>query len=509
MKSNSAQLKGGVLISYFTLVVGNIIPLFYTPYVVRTLGMEEYGLYSLAKSITDFLILLNLGLGAGVLKYVNQAIAEKDNEARDNVFTLFVYCHAAIFLAVLLVGAVISMGAGNIFGAIPPDLHLKLRILIGVVTISTALSMFSSVYTAVVQAHQRFVFAKLAGLLVTFIVPALSAFLLWVGYRSVAMVTAGALIGILYGAAHLIYVHRVLGIRFVFGELDTTPLKSIFHFSKYILLGAIANTLFAATDRVLLGMYASASAIAVYSVGVTFCLYFETMVRNISDLLFPKINTMLAQGANMHELDSLILKVGRLQSIFLGLILCGFIVLGDDFLSLWVGAEYESAYWIALLVMVPVSIPLLQSCGPSALRAMNKHGFRSWVFCFIAILNVIGSLWAVQRWGAVGCAAVTCVSYLIGPVIIMNIYYRVKIGLDIASFWRSIFRMSGAFIVMLSAGLALKPYLMLDGWVQFFATAGCFSALYCVILWFTGLNRYEKGMILGFLSKLNLSRRET
>lgn len=509
MKSNSAQLKGGVLISYFALVVGNIIPLFYTPYVVRTLGMEEYGLYSLAKSITDFLILLNLGLGAGVLKYVNQAIAEKDNEARDNVFTLFVYCHAAIFLAVLLVGAVISMGAGNIFGAIPQELHSKLRILIGVVTLSTALSMFSSVYTAVIQAHQRFIFAKLAGLLVTFVVPLVSAFLLWVGYRSVAMVTAGALIGVLYGAAHVIYVHRVLGVRFVGHKLDTKPLKSIFHFSKYILLGAIANMLYAATDKMILGMYASATAIAVYSVGVTFCMYFETMVRNISDLLFPKINTMLAQGADMCELDSVIVKVGRLQYTVLGLILCGFIVLGDYFLYLWVGAEYESAYWIALLVMIPVSIPLLQSCGPSALNAMNKHAFRSWVFCFVAILNVIGSVWVVQHWGAVGCAAVTCVSYLIGPVIIMNIYYRMKIGLDIASFWRSIFRMSGAFTVMLSVGLVIKPYLMLDSWVQFFVAAGCFSALYCVILWFTGLNRYEKSMILGLLSKLNLSRRAT
>lgn len=509
MKSDSAQLKGGMLISYFTLVAGNVIPLFYTPYVVKTLGMEEFGVYSLAKSITDFLVLLNLGFSAGVLKFINQAIAEKDYEARDNIFTLSVYCFFAIFLVILLVGSVASLNAVSIFGAIPQELHPKLRILIGVVTLTTAFSMFFSVYTAVIQAHQRFIFAKLASLLVTAVVPLVSALLLWLGYRSVGMVIGGAVIGFLYGVVHVIYGHWVLRVRFVRTKLDTTPLKSMFHFSKYILLGNIATMLYAATDKVILGIYASAAAVAVYSVGVTFCMYLEMVIRSISNLLFPKINTMLAQGASIAELDSVILKVGRLQYILLSPILSGFIVFGDHFIDLWLGAGYESAYWIALFMMIPVSIPLLQNCGLSVLKALNRHAFRSWILCFIAILNAIGSVFAVQQWGVVGCAAVTCVSYFIGPVIIMNIYYRVKIELDIASFWKSIFRMSGAFIVMLGSGLALKPYILDDTWMNFITVAGCFSLLYFIILWYTGMNRYEKELMLGLLSKLNWRRFNT
>ena len=136
---------------------------------------------------------------------------------------------------------------------------------------------------------------------------------------------------------------------------------------------------------------------------------------------------MYINGASIGMMDAVILKVARLQYIVLGLILSGFIVLGDCFIYLWVGGGYASAYWVALVIIVPMSVPRLQSCGPATLQAMNKHGFRAWVYLFIAVINVIGSLWAVRRWGAIGCAAVTGIAGLIGPGLIMNIYYQISI----------------------------------------------------------------------------------
>ena len=54
MKVN--QLRAGTLLSYVNLAIGSIIPMIYTPIMLRMLGQAEYGLYSLSNSIWVFVI---------------------------------------------------------------------------------------------------------------------------------------------------------------------------------------------------------------------------------------------------------------------------------------------------------------------------------------------------------------------------------------------------------------------------------------------------------------------
>ena len=45
------QLKTGAALSYINLIIGNLIPLVYTPIMLRLLGQAEYGLYGDRKSV--------------------------------------------------------------------------------------------------------------------------------------------------------------------------------------------------------------------------------------------------------------------------------------------------------------------------------------------------------------------------------------------------------------------------------------------------------------------------
>lgn len=65
MKVN--QLRVGALLSYVNLAIGSIIPMIYTPIMLRILGQAEYGLYSLSNSIVGYLSLLNLDLAVQLL----------------------------------------------------------------------------------------------------------------------------------------------------------------------------------------------------------------------------------------------------------------------------------------------------------------------------------------------------------------------------------------------------------------------------------------------------------
>ena len=50
MKKQINQIKAGVFLSYVNLALGTLIPVFYTPIMLRMLGQSEHGLYALANS---------------------------------------------------------------------------------------------------------------------------------------------------------------------------------------------------------------------------------------------------------------------------------------------------------------------------------------------------------------------------------------------------------------------------------------------------------------------------
>lgn len=66
---------------------------------------------------------------------------------------------------------------------------------------------------------------------------------------------------------------------------------------------------------------------------------------------------------------------------------------------MWAGNDYSGTYPIALLLIIPVTIPLIQNIGIEIQKAKNMHQFRSWVYLGIAVLNVLLSIPLAKVYG--------------------------------------------------------------------------------------------------------------
>lgn len=175
---------------------------------------------------------------------------------------------------------------------------------------------------------------------------------------------------------------------------------------------------------------------------------------------------------------------------------------GRQFIALWAGVGYEEAYYVALLVMIPVTVPLIQNTGLNILYAMNRHRFRSLVYLGIAILNVGLTFWWVEKYGIIGAAMATCVAYVIGNILIINWYYYKKIGIDIPLFWKNILHMCPVMFVMGAAGWLVLARIRIDNWFVFFALAAVYTVIYWVLAYFFMMNDYEKAFIRAPISKI-------
>ena len=146
--------------------------------------------------------------------------------------------------------------------------------------------------------------------------------------------------------------------------------------------------------------------------------------------------------------------------------------------------------------MIPLTIPLIQNIGISILQAKNMLGFRSVVYVAIAVLNVLVSIPLAKMWGGFGCALATGLSLLFGNVIIMNIYYNRRIGLNIPLFWRNIIRMTMPVLVVLLFGYGINNLVGQSSIFLLACNIVLYTIIYVVIMWFFGLNMYEKELFM-------------
>lgn len=441
MAQEKDQLKVGVILSYINLGIGNLIPIFYTPIMLALLGQSEYGLYKLSSSVTSYLSLVSLGIGSAVSRYLIKERTQSGKDAEEKILGLFMVIFQIIAVAAFIIGMLLTFNLGIWYGNSLTSEELgRMKILVFLMVCNTALSFSVSPYVSVVTAHEKFVFLQCMNIISTSVMPIANLVALWMGFASVGMAVSSLVLNIIIRFFYLIYVRRNLNIKAKYIGMPVAALKEILIFSFWIFVGNVVGQLYNSTDTVMIGAVPelATKGVAVYNIGLTFNSIMFSLTTAISNLLSPKVNKLVFAGTSNNDLTKLAARVGRLQCYIMFLVVTGFIAFGRPFVYFYAGPAYSEAYWVAVLMMVPNMIPLVQSVFLSIITAQNRHQFRSIVYLGIAIINVLGTWILMHIMGIIGAALMTGMALLIGQGFIMNWYYSKKIGLNILYFWKEI-----------------------------------------------------------------------
>lgn len=170
------------------------------------------------------------------------------------------------------------------------------------------------------------------------------------------------------------------------------------------------------TGQFILGMVSGTIQVAIYAIAMQFMNMYMQFSNAISGVLLPKVTMMVTNGATKKELTMLMIKVGRLQYIVMSYILIMFFLLGYEFLYLWAGESYLSAYYMILIIMVGQFISLIQNSGIAILQAMNLNRYRMTIYTIIAVINIFTSFQLAKLYGGLGCAISTSVAIFLVQV---------------------------------------------------------------------------------------------
>ena len=500
------QIKIGALLSYVSLGLSSIISILYTPIMLALLGQSEYGLFNLSNSIIGYLGVLDFGLGHAVVRYTSKYRALEDKDGEQNLHGMFIIIYSFLACVIIITGSILVYNADKLFSKTLTIEELnRIKILMTIMIFNLAISFPFGVFNGIINAYEHFIFPSIIGIIRAIVNPLVMIPLLLIGYKSIGMTVATTVMNILCIVVNLYYCLKILNIKIKFKKFDYAILKEISGYSFFIFLNIIVDKIYWSTDQFILGAISGTVAVAIYSLGSTMNTYYMNFSTAISGVFLPKVTKMVTKDASSKELSDLFIKTGRIQYIIMSFILGGFILIGQEFIDIWAGTEYADSFYIALVVMIPLTVPLIQNIGITILQAKNMQKFRSNIYIIIAILNVLASIPLAKILGGFGAALSTAASMIIGNIIIINIYYYKIVKIDIPCFWKNIFIMSIPVVISIVLGKGISSIIKIEGYSGIMIKASIFSVIFFALMWLIGMNNYEKQL---FISPINKVRRK-
>lgn len=491
------QIKAGAVLNYIIIALNTIVGLAYTPYMLRCLGQNDYGLYSLVASVIAYLTILDFGFGNAIIRYTAKFRAEGKQQEQWEMFGMFLIVYTIIGVLALCGGLGLYFNVDVLFDRTMTTADLsQARIMMLLLTCNLAFTFPLSIFGSIISAYENFVFQRIVNILRILISTGVLVWVLAIGYKAIALVVVQTVFNLITLVLNYLYCRYKLKIRIIFARFDWTFIKEISTYSFWIFLNAIMDKVYWGTGQFVLGAIAGTVAVAVFSVAILMEHMYMQFSTSIASVLLPKLTSMVTHNKSYEEISELFIRTGRLQCIVMAFILSGFIIFGKGFIELWAGKGYEQSFLITLIFFISLFIPLIQNTGVIILQARNQMKFRSLLYLTISIISLGCQIVLAKPMGAVGCAIAIGGALLFGQGLVMNFYYHKQQNLNILKFWIQIGKMLIIPLGVTFIGAYVSYNITFDSWGTLLLGIVIFSLCYIPLFWIYSMNSYERELFL-------------
>ncbi|SFB66299.1 oligosaccharide flippase family protein [Ruminococcus albus] len=495
----------GVLLSYVLIFFEALSTLLLTPYIIRTLGQAEYGVYKLTIAINTYLLLLDLGIGNAVTRYIAKFKTNKNKIQEKRFLGIVTLYYIIIAVIALLSGIILVVIFPRAFskGLSTNEVVLGQKLL-SITMINSAITLGTAAYNNVIIAYEKFFVSKGSAIIQIILRMIVTYFALKAGMGSIGIVSVNLIMTVLCRIYYVLYVLCVIKLVPTLKGIELSFVKEIIIYSSLILLQMIATQINATVDQILIGALVTGSSVilAVYGVGTQIVQYFQTFGSAFTGVLMPGIVKMVENKASAKQLTDEMIRIGRIILIVLALIWSVFLVNGKEFIKLWAGQENINGYYVAIILMTVNIFVLTEAVGTQVLWAMNAHKEQSYLKITIVLCNILLTIVLIKWNPLIGATIGTFISVLLGDVVVLNLIFIKKIGMNLIYYYKMLFKgiipCAGIIIII---GFIINQFLA-SGLLCFLLKSFIMVILYCGFLLLFGLNQYEKQLFGSLITKV-------
>lgn len=406
----NSHLTSGRLLARNTIwnLAGQILPMIVgiatIPVIIRQMGVERFGVLSLAWVVVGYFSLFDLGIGRALTKLVSDKLGAN----QEHSIAPLAWTSLLLMLGLGLVGAMTTLLISPILVhrllKIPQPLQSEslhgfylLALSIPIVTLTAGLR-------GVLEALQRFRIVNLIRVPMS-IFSFAGPLLVFPFSQGLVPVIAVLVIGRLLGSAAYIWACFWATPMLRSGcSFDTSFVRPLIHFGGWMTVNNIVGPMMFYLDRFLVGALLSVSAIAYYTTPVDMVLRLTLIPNAVVGVLFPAFALSLIQ--DREHTGVLLSRASKYIFLIIFPIVLITIVFAPEGLRLWLGPTFSAQgsavlRWTAAGALVNslsiLPFVLLQSAGRPDLTA--------WILILELPAYGLG-LWTLTRWLGVEGTAV-------------------------------------------------------------------------------------------------------
>jgi len=248
-------------------VIRGAVGFFLLKYVVSQLGPEQYSIVPLVASLMSYLLLLSMGTGMGMARYISAAHARGQADEVSRVFTSMFFVMVGFATILLAAGLLLSSQLSNLL-TIPSGLESAAVILMCLTVVISALRMpFSVLQSAFVATESYWLSNSIAVgsimLQAILTVALFSLFGKWVVWTAVAQF----IVVLLTTTCEWIVVRRILpSARLRLSLFNARTAFQVMSFSLAVFIGTVSGVLYWDTDRIIINQWLSSGELTLYAV---------------------------------------------------------------------------------------------------------------------------------------------------------------------------------------------------------------------------------------------------
>jgi O-antigen/teichoic acid export membrane protein len=320
-----------------------------TPFVIRLLGAEQYGLLALSNVLFTYLAFADMGMGIASTRFGADAHARKDD--RSEILAIWTSLAIASVPA-LLIALSLALGARVLVGEIlrlPPHLHETAVVVVRL----TALGFFARAIAGVLNTPQV---VRLRMDLMTLITTGTSV--IQIVLVPIVVFLGGGLIGavaVIAGTSILAAIlHATVSSRLLPGMLRPVVSRELFkpimRFGSALVASSLAAVLLAHGEKLLLTRYASVTAFAHYTVAFTLALMVTLAPAAMGQSLLPAFS-QIQSAPDKTALLQLYRRALRGTLLWIVPTAVFLAVVAKPFFTIWAGPEFGRASTVPFYIL--------------------------------------------------------------------------------------------------------------------------------------------------------------
>ena len=409
--------------------IAAIVGFFMMPFLVHTLGEKWYGVWVVLSSLASNYYLLDLGIAAGVTRFVVKHVATNDAEGANVVVNTALAIYSAI--AGLIVA--VTVGASLMSSLLVPgaDHRRLIQAVILITGLQFAAEFPFKAFAGILASHIRYDLLIYSRLLTLAISTTLTVIFIKRGGGILALALIGFGCDQLSNAIYFLIARRLFpALRLRRRFVRRAMVKELFGYSSWAFVVQIANQLRFKVDSVVVGAFLSAAAVTHYAVGLRLVEYFVELVYKATNMMMPVFTRYYFEGRR-EEIERKLLLLTRINVV---LFLFGggvIVVVGRDFLVRWMGPGFGDSYPVLIVLMLAMAAEVIGCYVDNLLFAMAKHKYLALINLGEAIANVALSVALARPLGLVGVAAGTAIPLLVCRLGVMPVVVSRLTGLTV------------------------------------------------------------------------------